>query len=236
MQRILSELVEKLKKAHGARLASVILYGSAASEDGQDKLSDFNVLCVLDAVDVEDLERSEMVFRWWREQKNPAPVLLSRDEVRTSTDSFPMEFHDMKERRNVLFGDDVIDGLTVDDSFYRAMVEHELRAKMVRLRTKASTVLHDSDMLARLMLESISTFCVLFRHAIWLSGGTPKFDKREVVEASRERFGIDPKPLLSLLDVREGTGKASDLQAASLFRVYIKQIQLVLDAVDRLEK
>ena len=34
------------------------------------------------------------------------------DGVRTSTDCFPMEFHDMQAHRRVLYGDDVIAGLT----------------------------------------------------------------------------------------------------------------------------
>ena len=37
---------------------------------------------------------------------------MSEDEVHNSADSFPIEFHDMKERRRVLFGLDVIADLT----------------------------------------------------------------------------------------------------------------------------
>jgi len=236
MERILSELVNKLEKAHRDRLVSVILYGSSAVAGGKDRLSDYNVLCVLKEVTPGDLQNSEPIFHWWRHLKNPAPILLSEQEVRTSTDCFPMEFHDMRECRQVLFGNDVIDGLQIEDGFYRAMVEHELRAKTLRLRQKAGGVLSDKELLRRLMLDSVSTFCVLFRHAVWLHGGTPKFDKRAVVGAAQEAFGIDPQPFLKLLDVREGIAKPSDLEPEPLFSEYIKQIHIVLDAVDRMEK
>lgn len=236
MEPILSELVERLQKAHGGKLVSVILYGSAALPDGKDKYSDFNVLCVLQQVTPDELEDSEPVFRWWREMKNPAPLLLSDSEVRNSTDCFPIEFHDIKERRKVLFGTDVVDGLAIDYKFYRAEVEHELRAKLLRLRQKAGGVLSERDLLLRLMLDSISTFCVLFRHALMLKGESARFDKRAVVIAAHEKFGIDSGPFLTLLDVREEKARPKDVQPAPLFREYLKQIEAVVAAVDAMEE
>ena len=53
------------------------------------------------------------------------------------------------------------------------------------------------------MADSVSTFCVLFRHALRLAGEQPIFDKHEVVAAASKRFGIDAAPFLTLLDVRE---------------------------------
>jgi hypothetical protein len=237
MERLLSELVEKLRKAHGERLVSVVLYGSAAAPDGhKDKLSDYNVLCVLDRVSDIELGACEPIFRWWREMKNPAPLLLTVDEVRNATDCFPMEFSDMKDRHRILLGEDVIAGIDVDTVFYRAMVEHELRAKMLRLRQKAGGMLSERDLLLRLLAESLSTFCVLFRHALVLSGDEPKYDKRQVVAAAHARFGIDPAPFVSLLDLREEKIKTKDVQPLTLFRGYLQQIQTVVDAVDRLER
>ena len=235
MERILSDLVSRLEKAHRDRLVSVILYGSAAA-GGKDQMSDYNVLCVLKEVTPEDLKNAEPVFHWWRQQKNPAPILLSEHEVRTSTDCFPMEFHDMLECRQVLFGEDVIAGMPIDRSYYRAVVEHEMRAKLLRLRQKAGGVLSDSQLLLRLMLDSVSTFCVLFRHAAALAGGMPKFGKRDAVAAAQSAFGIDPQPFLTLLDVREGTLNPRDVQPSPLFAEYLGQINIVLDAVDRMEK
>jgi len=47
MEKLLNQLVDKLRKAHNERLVSVVLYGSAASSDYQPRFSDINVLCVL---------------------------------------------------------------------------------------------------------------------------------------------------------------------------------------------
>src|SRR3982751_2047108 len=170
MDKLLTQLVEKLKGAFQDRLVSVVLYGSAVTGDHQPMFSDYNVLCVLSGIARRELAASEPIFRWWREQGSPAPLLLTEREVAACTDCFAIEFHDMQRDHRLLHGKDVIAGLAIDDSFYRAQVEHDLRAKLLRLRQKASGMLSDGDLLRRLLLDSISTFCVLFRHALILHG------------------------------------------------------------------
>jgi hypothetical protein len=236
MQKVLNQLVERLQKTYGERLVSVVLYGSGAVGDHQGRYSDINILAVLAQITPRELGDSEPIFRWWRELGNPAPLLLSREEVHTATDCFAMEFHDIRSRHRILHGEDVVESLDIDDSFYRAQVEHELRSKLLRLRQKASGALADKDLLRRLLLDSISTFCVLFRHAIVLHGGEAKFPKREVVEEARQRFGIRTEPFDKILDVREERLKPRDLEPFPVFEQYLKEISVVIDAVDSLEK
>jgi predicted nucleotidyltransferase len=236
MERVLNQLVERLTKTYQDRLVSVMLYGSAAVGDHHGRYSDLNVLCVLREVTPRELGDSEPIFRWWRKLGNPAPLLLSREEVRTSTDCFPIEFHDIKERHRLLAGEDVAQNLEVDDSFYRAQVEHELRAKLLRLRQKAAGVLSSGDLLLELMADSLSTFCVLFRHALLLHGVDARSEKSSIIDQVAEKFGIEPSPFRSLLDLREGKIKARQIQPGPLFERYLKEIQVVIGAVDRLEK
>jgi predicted nucleotidyltransferase len=231
----LDELVERLRKAHQDRLVSVILYGSAAGGDHHEEYSDLNVLCVLTDVSPLALADSEPIFKWWRGGDNPSPLLLSEEEVRTSTDCFPIEFHDMAERRRVLFGKDVIEGLAIDKVFYRAQVEHELRAKLLRLRQKAAGVLGDKQALLRLMLDSVSNFLVLARHALLVSGIAVGSDKRGIA-SQLGAIGVDASPFDTLLDLREQKGKPADVEPSPLFGRYLKQIEAVVAHVDRLEK
>jgi hypothetical protein len=236
MADALDQLVEKLGKALGADLVSVVLYGSAAAGDHSGKFSDYNVLCVLSRITPVQLGASEAVFRWWRERGNPSPLLLTEHEVQTSTDCFAIEFHDIKEHHRILYGADVVSSLTIDRSFYRAQVEHDLRAKLVRLRQKASGVLSDKDVLRRLLVDSVSTFCVLFRHALILHGVDAPGRKREIIDQAQERFGIDPAPFRALLDQREERAKPKEVEPETLLGAYLNEIGKVIDAVDRLEK
>jgi hypothetical protein len=236
VDKTLNKLVSKLQTAYGDRLVSVVLYGSAATGERHEGFSDYNVLCVLNRMTPEELGASEDIFRWWREQGSPAPLLLTEEEVNTCTDCFAIEFHDIKRQNVLLFGKDVISGLEVDDSFYRAQVEHELRAKLLRLRQKASGMLSEANLLRRLLADSISTFCVLFRHALVLHGEEPPLKKREIVTRASERFGFDPLPFRKLLDMRENLVKPRDLEPVALLASYMQGISSVIESVDRLEK
>jgi hypothetical protein len=236
MDKVLDQLVEKLRGAYNERLVSVVLYGSAAAGDHHPKYSDFNILCVLSAITPRELGQSEEIFRWWREQGSPSPLLLTEHELANSTDCFAIEFLDIQHQHRLLHGKDVVSGLHIDRSFYRAQVEHDLRAKLLRLRQKASGMLSDADLLRRLLVDSISTFCVLFRHALALHGVEVGTRKREVIERAHEQFGIDTDPFERLLAIREEHIKPRDLEPVTLLASYLDGIGKVIDAVDRLEK
>src|SRR5579862_4931573 len=110
----LDSLIERLRAALGGDLTSVVLYGSAAVGDHDPKFSDYNVLCVLSSVTPVQLGATESIFRWWRGEGNPAPLLLTEHEVGSSTDCFPIEFEDIKAHHRILYGRDVVASIAID--------------------------------------------------------------------------------------------------------------------------
>jgi hypothetical protein len=236
MEDKLNELATRLKSTFGDRLVSAILYGSAASGDWNQKASDLNVLCVLSHVSLCELRDSEPIFRWWREQKNPPPLLMSADEVRTSTDCFPMEFNDMQNHRRILTGSDIIAEIAVDRSFYRAQVEHELRSKLLRLRQKAAEVLSQPEALAGLLVDSVSTFCVVGRHALLLSGREARWAKRDVVADFEKVLGIPCDAFKTVLNIRAEGKLSNGFDAVLLFEKYLKEIESLVTFVDQIDK
>ena len=236
VEKKLSDLVQRLQNALGTRLVSVILYGSAVTGDWQDQASDLNVLCVVNRLSVEELELCEPIFRWWKEEGSLPPLLLTTEEVRTSTDCFPMEFSDIREHRKVLHGADVIQDLVIDRSFYRAQIEHELRAKYIRLRQKASDLLSAPEKLLRLLADSLSTFCVLGRHALVLSGHPARFQKAEVLAALEQLMDKRLDASKEILALRSTPKQYSAVHVRTLLERYLEEMGSLVRFVDALDR
>lgn len=229
----LEELVPKLELAFSGRLVSVVLYGSAASGQS-DRFSDLNILCVLKEITPRELEEGEPVLHWWRELGHPSPLLMSEEEVTKSADSFPIEFRDMQQRRKVLYGPDPIEDLVVHDTHYRTQVEHELRSSLLRLRQHAASILSEPVALAGLCADSVTTFCVLGRHALILAGETPAEDRRAMVRQLGAAIDADMAAFESLLDIRESQQTAVP-GITELFASYLVSIGKLVSFVDGLK-
>ncbi len=234
MEKLLNGLVNRLKGAYGDDLVSVVLYGSAASGEFHRKFSDLNVLCVLKRLGVAELERGEEALRWWRKQKQPLPLFLSREEVENAHDAFPIEFLDIQQNHRILHGEDVVARIEVQTRQHRRQVEHELRAGLLRLRERYLGLQREAKEVARLMLDSLPTFSTLFRHALLLALAEAPMKKREVFKAAAERFSISAEPFITLLEVREGTRKLADSEVKPLFETYLAQITRMAEIVDKL--
>lgn len=234
MERALAVLVDRLSRTFGDALISVTLYGSGAAGDHDARFSDLNVFCVLSRLTAEELAKSGPIFGWWRSLGNPAPLLMTEEETRTSTDSFPIEFSDMRERRKVLYGKDVVADLTIDGRYLRAQLEHDLRSKLLRLRQTAAEKFEDRDALLKLCLDSVSTFCVLGRHGLLLSGIQVSAQKREIVERMAQAMERDMGSFIALLEIREGKAAPQEADPATLFETYLNSIQALIQYVDRL--
>jgi predicted nucleotidyltransferase len=234
MDHLLDELVPKLKAAYGTDLLSVVLYGSAASGDYHEKHSDLNVLCVLRQVGLAELEKAEPALRWWVKGGQPAPLLMSEEEIRDAADVFPIEFLDIKEHYRVLDGADLVTGIDVSLAQHRVQLEHELRSRLLRLRKKFLETQHDSKAVARLMLDALPTFSTLFRHALLVAGVAAPTRKHEIFRAAAERFGVGPAPFDALLEVRRGTRKLSDGEVRASFEAYLTAVTKMAELVDQL--
>lgn len=234
MEKLLAELVTRLKNSYGDDLVSVVLYGSAATGEYHEKFSDLNVLCVLKSIGVRELEKSEETVSWWLKQKQPLPLFLSREEVENSCDAFPIEFLDIRQNRRVLYGEDVVEKIEVKTAQHRRQVEHETRAGLLRLRERFLGMQRSKKEVSQLMLDSLPTFSTLFRHALILGGVAAPSKKREIFQAAAERFSIAVGPFLTLLETREGKRKLADEEVKPLFEAYLTEITRMTAAIDKL--
>src|SRR5258708_20201421 len=126
MDDLLNELVTRLKEAYGDALHSVILYGSGAATDHHKDFSDLNVLAVLRQVGLDELRNGQKAVEWWIKQKQPAPLLISLEELDEYDEVFPIEFLDIQQARRMLYGPDLIAAMQVDKSNHPSHLEHEL--------------------------------------------------------------------------------------------------------------
>jgi len=88
----------------------------------------------------------------------------------------------------------------------------------------------------QLLVDSISTFCVLGRHALLLSGNEARWTKAEVVAALEAALGRPLSAFNEILAVRESGRQPSGAAITSLLERYLVETDALVRFVDALEK
>jgi len=230
----LNQFVERFKNAANANLHSVVLYGSAVSSDFHENFSDVNLLCLLHDLSAPAMVMLADTIAWWKKQKQSVPLLMSVKELTDAADVFAIELLDMKRHHRVLHGEDLIADLEIPLRLHRVQVEHELRTKLILLRqTFLARAAHKHQVL-KLMLDSVSSFVTLFRHALIAMGEEPESSRRAMLQQLQSKTNVDTRAFLELLSVREGSLKADALDGQAVFPSYLRTVESVISAVDRL--
>src|SRR6266478_1849977 len=186
----LGELVKRLKEFAAANLESVILFGSAARGNFREGHSDLNVACILHSLTVEELGRLAHVVRWWCvEQKEPAPLFFTREELKHAADVFAIEILDMKHGRRVLYGADVVAEIEVPMNLHRVQIEHDLRTTILKLRQHYLRAPGNAKELAPILRKSFSGVLTLLRHLVIAFGEEPPVAAHDIVARAAELTG-----------------------------------------------
>ncbi len=226
--------IDDLRSTHGKNLASVILYGSAATGDFVPRQSDYNILIALHKIGPEDLRSSHAAMREWHKMGHSVPVYFTVSELATAADVFPIEFSQMKAAHKVLFGTDVLAGLEFSDRHLRHQTEYELRSKLIQLRRQYIPACGSVDGLKHLMADSLSSFAALFRAVLILHGVEPPVKKHAVIALTAQHLKIEGRVFEKIFNIRENnfTEKLDEKSANELFGAYMEQIEKVTVAVD----
>ena len=229
----LTDLVTRLKNAAESNLLSVILYGSAATEEFHPGHSDLNVLCLMQRLGRDDLRNLHAASAWWAKQGHPAPLFFTLNELHHSADIFAIELLDIKAAHRVLYGEEVMASLHIPMDLHRLHVERELRNNVLRLRQHYVRHPADSRKTLELMTSSISTFAALFRHALIALGEEPPRGKRSAMDRLGSVLGFDPSPFHTIFEIREGHKRERDVDVQATFEAYLDRVVKVADEMDR---
>ena len=233
-EKRINDFVRRLRAAAGANLESVILFGSAVVGDFHPEFSNLNLFCVIRDSSFAALQALAPAVKWWDAQKQPPPLFMTRDEIARCTDVFTIELLDMQQHHRIVFGADVLQGLSIPTNLQRAQVEYELREKLALLRQHLLLASGSDSRLWELLLRSVSSFTTLFRHALIVLGHDAPVGKREAVQALSKRIGFDASGILQVLDVRERKSDRKKVDVADVFSRYLAALEQVTAAVDRM--
>ncbi len=229
----IDEFVKRVREAAAENLVSVILFGSAVAGHYHPEYSDLNIFCVLRDSGFPAWQTLAPVVQWWNRQKQTPPLLMTRAELERSTDIFTIELLDMKQHHRVLFGEDVLPGLTISMHRHHVQVEYELREKLILLRQQFLLVADNKARIWDLLLHSVPSFATLFRHALIALRQDAPGGKREAVQALAKLVGFDPTAMDQVLEARECKTGPGKTDVPELFARYLAAIEYVTAAVDQ---
>jgi hypothetical protein len=226
------KMVEELKSLLGNQLVSVVLYGSAAAGDHSGKNSDINLLVVTRALHSNEFLGLSKAAVPWKEQGNPPPLFLTEERLKDYVEVFPVEMKDIQHNHRVLFGPDPVEGLSVSHDHLRVELEHELQGKLIQLRTHFMLTEARPGMLEKLMVDSLATFLVLFKSALWLYGVTPPARKMEALQKLKDHVPFDHWPFEVADRLKQGE-KIKGLDVMEAFEKYLAAIESIVDHVNK---
>jgi hypothetical protein len=233
-EKKITDFVDRLRAAAGGNLESVILFGSAVAGDFHPEFSNVNLFCVVRDGSFAALQALAPAVKWWDAQKQPPPLFMTRDEIERSGDVFTIELLDLQQHHRVLFGEDVVQGLSIPANLHRVQVEYELREKLALLRQHLLLASGNDSRMWEGLLRSVSSFATLFRHALIVLGHDAPVGKREAVQALSKQIEFDASGILQVLDVRERKADRRKLDVTSVFSRYLAAVEQVTAAVDRM--
>jgi len=232
----LNGLLRDLQATHGANLASVVLYGSAAAGDHIELRSDYNLLITLNRITPEDLRLAQAPTREWQRLGHPLPVYFTTEELSDAADVFPIEFHQMAKARMVLYGQDPFDIVKLSDANLRHQTEYELRSKLIQLRRMYIPASTSVEKLCDLMSDSLASFAALFRAVLMLHSEEAPVAKPDCVRATVRRFKLNAAPFEKIFTFRAtDDSPPNEKEANDIFGAYLEEINHVIQVVDEFE-
>jgi hypothetical protein len=132
-----------------------------------------------------------------------------------------------------LFGDDCVADIEVSVINLRHQIEYELKSKLLQLRERFLLLEGSAKQTMKLMVDSISTFLVLFRGALRLFQREVQATKIDAARLLSKELDFSVEVFETVYAIRSAARSGKDLDARALFEDYLKAIETVVDKVDQ---
>ncbi|MFC1509094.1 hypothetical protein ACFL60_05335 [Candidatus Omnitrophota bacterium] len=232
LKKISDAFLTDIKDAFGKSLKSVVLYGPAARGEIYKDHPYINLLVIVGDNTPSELARCAKQVKKWHKRLITTPLFLDPSYIESSLDTFPLEFMDMNSAYNVLYGDDVLNGLVFNVDDVRSQCERELKGKLIHLRTEYLAIRGNKKLLIDLINRSLNTFRLVFAGALFLKGCEIPENTQSLIDKVIGEYGLGATVFQRLFSIVKGSVKISETEADELFDLYVEELDSLSGKID----
>jgi len=233
-QDIFVPLTQDYLQVFGKDLISLTLYGSAAGGSYVKGKSDINVLVILTPEGINRLEDGFALVKNWRKRNVAVPLVMTKEFITTSLDSYPIEFLNMKNNSVLIYGENVLEPLVFKPEDLRLQIERELKAKILLLREGYLESAGSARPLRALISKSLTAFVSIFNAMLYLREAKAPRDKSETIQEMNKVFTIDATVFMLCFKIRQDTDKLSGKEVIDVFKKYLREVEKACHIIDSL--
>lgn len=234
LQPGLEAWLHALQDALGPELVSLVLYGGLARGDFDPDSSDINLMAVVQNASPDLLSRCSSLVRRGVRDFRAGLFLITEQELRESTDVFPVKFLDLQRQHRLLAGRDVLSGLPISHTHLRLRCEQELRDLVLNLRRIYLRQGHHPEVLATWLRRAVSSLLVNAAVLCELKTGRPAPDRNSLVDLI-QGMGLPAEPIRAALALRQGGQESSADELRQLYLRFLSVLERAVQIADQLE-
>ena len=229
----LERFCTQIQDGLGDALVSIVLYGDLVRGDYAPSTSDVNVMIALREVGVELLDRAAPAVRKAARACRVAVLVLTEEDLRRSTDVFPIKFLDMQRHHRVLFGKDVLSDLPIAHDHLRLRCEQELKNLMLRLRRMYLERGNTPKGIERTLVAAVSALRRDLGVLAELKTGQAPDAGRDLV-AVAEQLGLDVEPIRRAQALQRGEQRPDSGELKRIYDGFMQTVQQAAHLADAL--
>lgn len=225
---------EELLAIQEDNIASIVIYGSACGINYLPKISDINSLLIFRQFEFSQFKKSLKVIARGISKKISAPLILTKEDIRSSVDIFPIEFLDMKENHVLIYGEDVLSSLEIPQKYLRLSCEQQIKGKLIRIRQAYLEVGLTSKGMEALLKDALTALIPVFRTLLRLKNRVPPLDKLKILEEICREFQLGTEVFKTIYRNTTQEARIAPSKIDVVIGEYLKELGKLSEAVERI--
>lgn len=234
VQKKVTWFAEELLTVHTDQVLSISVYGSAIDTDFCPKRSNINIVVILTSLEIHVLEKTLKLVKHAVKKNIVAPLCFSEDHMKTSCDTFPIEFLEIKEKHVCIYGDDPFETLAIDAAHMRLQCEQQAKSLLINLRQSYLEVGLAKKGIEKLILESFRSVLPVFRTVLRLKKEAIPPEKEQLIMQVASLAGLSASVFMMVLRDKNGDEKIGSMQAVDFLGTYLSELEKLARFIDEM--
>jgi len=197
------ESIKEFKEVLKENLISAVKFGTEGEPN--------NLLFVLNKLDFNVLEQIKLLVIKHVKKNKIVPLFFTQEELRDGSDVFPLEFLDIKQPHEVLYGKDLVEKIKFDKKHVRRQLEFELRSKLIHLRENHIRIKKPNE-LRELLQRAIPSTMPLFYGLLFLKDVEAPTKLDLLFRAVADKYKVDVSVLRKIKRLKDKKVPEEDLK------------------------